>query len=92
MKQEKETKSGAKRGRKPGAAGYSQTELNKLLHLINKGLPIGGAGWDLIVDQYNQWAKKNGYTCDRARKALRTKFDAVYIYFPIYGGKLNTNT
>jgi len=52
VKQEvkKEVKSGAKRGHKPGASGYLQIELNKLLCLINKGLPIGGARWDLIIE------------------------------------------
>jgi hypothetical protein len=75
------TEKGAKRGRKPGAAGYSEAELMKLLKLAQKYLPIGGAGWDLVMTEYNQWAKKNGYTCDRGRKALRTKFDAVYHVF-----------
>ena len=74
----KEVKSGSSNGRKLGAAGYSEKEIMKLLLLIRKYLPIGGAGWDLVMVQYNRWAKKNEFSCDRARKALRTKFDAVY--------------
>jgi hypothetical protein len=74
----KEVKGGSSNGRKPGAAGYSEKEIMKLLQLIQKYLPIGGAGWDLVMVQYNRWAKKNEFSCDRARKALRTKFDAVY--------------
>ena len=75
----KEVNSGAKRGRKAGSSGYSLEEIQKLLSLVEKQLPIGGAGWDLVMNEYNRWAKKNGYGCDRARKALRTKFDTVYI-------------
>jgi hypothetical protein len=85
VKQEvkKEVKSGSSNGRKPGAAGYSEKEIMKLLQLIQKYLPIGGAGWDLVMVQYNRWAKKNEFSCDRARKALRTKFDAVYNVYTI---------
>ena len=74
----KEVKSVSSNGRKLGAAGYSEKEIMKLLQLIQNYLPIGGAGWDLVMVQYNRWAKKNEFSCDRARKALRTKFDAVY--------------
>ena len=76
----KEANSGAKRGRKSGSSGYSLEEIQMLLSLTQKQLPIGGAGWDLVMNEYNRWAKKNGYTCDRARKALRTKFDTVMLF------------
>ena len=66
----KEVKSGSSNGRKLGAAGYSKKEIMKLLLLIQKYLPIGGARWDLVMVQYNQWAKKNKFSCDHARKAL----------------------
>jgi hypothetical protein len=80
VKQEvkKEVKSGASNGCKLGAAGYSEKEIMKLLLLIQKYLPIGGAGWDIMMVQYNWWVKKNEFSCDRACKALQTKFDAVY--------------
>jgi hypothetical protein len=80
VKQElkKEVKSGSNNGHKLGAVGYSEKEIMKLLLLIQKYLPIGGAGWDLVMVQYNRWAKKNEFSCDRACKALQTKFNAVY--------------
>lgn len=55
----KEVKSGMSHGCKPGAAGYSEKEIMKLFLLIQHHLPIGGTRWDLMMGQYNRWAKKN---------------------------------
>ena len=65
-----------KKGRKAGAAGYSDDEIMRLLKIIEKVLPLGKQSWELVTDAYNQFATRHKYMT-RTSKALRAKFDSV---------------
>ncbi|KII84778.1 hypothetical protein PLICRDRAFT_116953, partial [Plicaturopsis crispa FD-325 SS-3] len=66
------------RGRQPGAVKYSIPECEALVRYISEKLPIGKAGWQWVMVQYNKWAVAHGFT-DRGQTALRTKFEGGFL-------------
>lgn len=65
-----------RKGRRPGAQGYSDSDLLRLGQLTLRYKPIGPDGWKVVARKYNKLARKN----DRAQrevKALRTEWDQV---------------
>ncbi|KAF7964812.1 hypothetical protein HWV62_2753 [Athelia sp. TMB] len=73
------SKAAAKAGRKPGAVNYSLAEIEALLQLIEKYLPLGPNTWLVVTWEYSQWCKKRGYKDDQDHKSIRTKFAAVHL-------------
>lgn len=66
-----------KAGRKPGAVNYSQPEIDALLKLVSKYLPLGPNTWLTVTREYSQWCTRHGFKDDRDHKSVRTKFAAV---------------
>ncbi|KAG7092854.1 hypothetical protein E1B28_009169 [Marasmius oreades] len=50
------------KGRTTDAMQYSNNKMHQLLDLFQKYLPMGTCGWEAVLQEYNKWAKKNGYT------------------------------
>lgn len=64
------------KGRMPGSRNFSDEEVLHVLHWIGEKLPIGGAGWQWVAQEYNKWAVKYSYA-ERDHKSIKAKFDAV---------------
>jgi hypothetical protein len=45
-----------------GSHNFSAEEIHWLLRGINNQLPIGSKGWEAVVEAYNGWATKQGYS------------------------------
>ncbi|TBU38995.1 hypothetical protein BD309DRAFT_1083699 [Dichomitus squalens] len=63
-------------GRKSGSTNYIKVELDALLNVVKKNLPIGQAAWAETTKDYNKWAQANGRPA-RTEKPLKTKFDTL---------------
>jgi len=63
-------------GRRAGAGNYKEAELNEILNLVEKELPLGQSGWKRIHARYATWATKNKTTIRDAR-AIENKFKSV---------------
>ncbi|PPQ95870.1 hypothetical protein CVT26_015609 [Gymnopilus dilepis] len=60
-------------GRRPGAGNYSDPDVQKLLDLVEKELPIGQRGWKAVHKRYTKYAEKHKRHV-RDCKALENKF------------------
>lgn len=78
--QELPTKKSAKThgGRRPNSGNYSEAEVKKLLHYVERELPVGQTGWKRVAVSYETWALKNGRS-PRDAKALEGKFKRVRV-------------
>ena len=65
-----------RKGREPGALGYTNRELFHLLRLIRKLCPYGERKWKKVANAHARWAERNGRPLRNAA-ALRAKFLAV---------------
>lgn len=73
-------KKGTHGGRRAGAGNYGKAELDKLLQLVERELPVGQTDWKRIHSSYASWASKNGHAC-RDTKAVEAKFKLVCSIF-----------
>ena len=64
------------KGRAPGAANYSDADLEELIWLVEEHLPIGSEAWDSIVTRFNDYTQESGCP-PRAAKSLKLKFESV---------------
>ncbi|KAF8234791.1 hypothetical protein L208DRAFT_1260007 [Tricholoma matsutake] len=64
------------KGHATGSHNFSSEEIHRLLHGINKRLPIGGKGWEAVAEAYNSWATKQGYSQCTAQP-IKGNFDMV---------------
>ncbi|KAF8079108.1 hypothetical protein FPV67DRAFT_1776157 [Lyophyllum atratum] len=71
-----EPKSKVTKGRVAGSRNFSTEENLYILHCIERRLPIGGAGWQVVAAEYNKWAAKHSYV-ERDHKSIKGKFDAL---------------
>ena len=63
-------------GRRQGAGNYQDTDLNELLRLIERHLPIGANGWKRIAASFAQWARRHRRP-SRDVKSLESKYKSV---------------
>ncbi|KAG5653358.1 hypothetical protein H0H81_000859 [Sphagnurus paluster] len=64
------------KGRPTGTRNFTEEETLELLEQVKQRLPIAGAGWLAVSEQYNQWACNNKYS-KRDGKSLKARFEAV---------------
>jgi hypothetical protein len=67
-------------GRQPGSSGYQNEELYTLIELVQKYLPQGQKGWDLVTEEYNSiWTDSK-----RTANSLKQRWDRVsnMIFYP----------
>ncbi|KAG6887390.1 hypothetical protein C0992_012453 [Termitomyces sp. T32_za158] len=69
-------KAKATKGQLLGSCNFGIEEKLHLLDCVNQQLPIGGAGWKVVVEKYNKWATEHDYA-ERDDKSLKGKFDAL---------------
>ena len=65
-----------KHGCVAGACNYSLEDLNALFNILEVCLPLGGHAWNSAGDEFNSWAKENGYPVCTV-KSLEAKFKQV---------------
>jgi hypothetical protein len=66
-------------GRRPGANNYKDIDLDELLNLTERELPLGQKGWQKISSRFKTWAKANNRPV-RDTKSLETKFKQVSLF------------
>ncbi|KAG9125241.1 hypothetical protein FRC07_008424 [Ceratobasidium sp. 392] len=71
-----------KRGRKPGARGYTVEMADKLCNITENKLPTGSAGWKLVAAEYNQAFPE----LTRSGEQLKEKFRSLANINPIPTG------
>jgi len=64
------------KGRAAGSHNFSAEEVHRLLHCINKQLPIGSKGWAAVAETYNSWEIKQGHL-QCTTQSIKGKFDTV---------------
>jgi hypothetical protein len=65
-----------KRGRPVGSPNFRDSDIKKLLEIVERVLPPGPREWHEVFLRYNTWASKNQRP-SRPLKALETKFKTV---------------
>lgn len=75
-KSKKKIAEGTKGGRQTGSRNFTQDNIIKIVELIQAYLPIGNEGWDLVTDQFNEWAKEH-HSFERDSLGIRKKWDGV---------------
>lgn len=59
-----------------GATNFSEAATMELLKIVQKYLPIGGASWEAVTDEYNTFAQRSNLL-KRDKTSLRQKYDRV---------------
>ncbi|KAJ3764527.1 hypothetical protein FB446DRAFT_796074, partial [Lentinula raphanica] len=72
----KATSDETKKGKRAGSSNFSTVQMRKIVDLAKEIKPIGNRSWDQLAEDYNRWAKENGYN-ERTRKALQSKYNAM---------------
>ena len=70
-------------GRRPGAGNYKDIDLDELLNLTERELPLGQKGWQKISSRFKIWAKANNRPV-RDAKSLEAKFKQVSLFLFSY--------
>ncbi|KIP10781.1 hypothetical protein PHLGIDRAFT_11067 [Phlebiopsis gigantea 11061_1 CR5-6] len=65
-----------RRGRAPGAAGYTNTDLAEMCRLMRQHLPLGPNEVAAVVRDFNSWARAHGRP-ERGEKAFSSKFNGL---------------
>jgi len=63
-------------GHRPGAGNYKDCDLDELLRLTERELPLGQIGWQKIGSRFKTWANPNNRPV-RDAKSLERKFKQV---------------
>jgi hypothetical protein len=67
---------GSKRGCSRGAGNYALRDVKVLLDLVERELPLGQCGWQIIHRGYVHWARSHNCPV-RTVKSLETKYKQV---------------
>ncbi|KAJ7677171.1 hypothetical protein B0H17DRAFT_1139816 [Mycena rosella] len=65
-----------KRGRRKGSPNFKPDEVNKLLDLVEKYLPLGQKGWKTVTHRYQKWSRSSNHP-ERDGKALENKYKSL---------------
>jgi hypothetical protein len=65
-----------KHGYPSGSNNYTTTDTKVLLDFVEKELPLGQQGWQVIHAKFSEWAIECGCP-DRKLSSLKTKFKQV---------------
>jgi hypothetical protein len=65
-------------GRVLGASNYNEDDLTMLMDILEEVQPTGGKGWNIVAEQFNEWAGENERPT-RPAKSLEAKFKQVCI-------------
>lgn len=66
------------KGRAVGAGNYSMKDVDALLDILARTLPMGGKGWNSATDEFNEWAEENERPT-RSAKSLELKYKQVCV-------------
>lgn len=60
-----------------GASNYTTEDIDALLDILEVQLPLGAKGWNLVGDEFCEWAEGHGHS-PRTVKSLKLKFEQVF--------------